>query len=93
MGVNGARWPSRSSKPLRGGGPVAGGFDSHALPPKMPSLAFCRKAKHLAGQVPVAYFAARWLPRTPWQALLVLVLQALAAFLAVTIVLVFESPV
>lgn len=32
-GVNGARWSSRSSKPLRGGGPVVGGFDSHALPP------------------------------------------------------------
>ena len=26
-------WPARSSKPLFGGGPVEGGFDSHAAPP------------------------------------------------------------
>ena len=32
-GVDGARWSSRSSKPLRGGYAVPGGFDSHALPP------------------------------------------------------------
>lgn len=26
-------WPARSSKPLFGGDPVEGGFDSHAAPP------------------------------------------------------------
>jgi hypothetical protein len=37
----------------------------------------------MAGQVPVvAYFAARWLPRTPGQALVVLALQAAAALAA-----------
>ena len=37
----------------------------------------------MAGQVPVvAYFAARWLPRAPGQALAVLALQAAAALAA-----------
>jgi hypothetical protein len=37
----------------------------------------------MAGQVPVvAYFAARWLPRAPGQALAVLALQAAAALVA-----------
>jgi hypothetical protein len=37
----------------------------------------------MAGQLPVvAFFAARWLPRAPKQALLVLVLQAAAALAA-----------
>ena len=37
----------------------------------------------MAGQVPVvAYFAARWLPRAPRQALVVLALQAAAALAA-----------
>jgi hypothetical protein len=26
-------WPARSSKPVLGGSPVQGGFDSHAAPP------------------------------------------------------------
>ena len=39
----------------------------------------------MAGQVPVvAYFAARWLPRAPRQALVVLALQAAAALAALT---------
>jgi hypothetical protein len=38
-GAAGARWPSRSSKPWRGGVPVPGGFDSHTLPPAFPSAA------------------------------------------------------
>jgi hypothetical protein len=37
----------------------------------------------MAGQIPViAFFALRWLPRTPGQALLVLVLQAVAGVAA-----------
>jgi hypothetical protein len=37
----------------------------------------------MAGQIPViAFFAIRWLPRTPGPALLVLVLQALAGLAA-----------
>jgi hypothetical protein len=37
----------------------------------------------MAGQLPViAFFAVRWLPRTPGQALLVLVLQAVAGLAA-----------
>ena len=37
----------------------------------------------MAGQVPVvAYFALKWLPRTPGQALRVLALQAVAALAA-----------
>src|SRR5262245_61377084 len=40
-GVEGARWPLRPSKPLRGGGPVPGGFDSHALPPDTRPDAHC----------------------------------------------------
>ena len=37
----------------------------------------------MAGQIPiVAFFAIRWLPRAPRQALLVLVLQGSAALLA-----------
>ena len=37
----------------------------------------------MAGQVPiVAFFAIKWLPRNPMQALLVLVLQATAALAA-----------
>jgi hypothetical protein len=37
----------------------------------------------MAGQIPViAFFAAKWLPRTPAQALLVLVLQAAAGLAA-----------
>ena len=37
----------------------------------------------MAGQIPViAFFAIRWLPRTPWQALLVLVMQAVAGLAA-----------
>jgi hypothetical protein len=39
----------------------------------------------MAGQIPViAFFAVRWLPRTPAQALLVLVLQAVAGLAAAT---------
>ena len=37
----------------------------------------------MAGQIPViVFFAIRWVPRTPWQALLVLVLQAIAGLAA-----------
>jgi hypothetical protein len=37
----------------------------------------------MAGQLPViAFFAIKWLPRTPGQALLVLVLQAVAGLAA-----------
>jgi len=37
----------------------------------------------MAGQIPViAYFAIKWLPRTPGQALLVLALQAVAGLAA-----------
>lgn len=37
----------------------------------------------MAGQIPViAFFAVRWLPRTPWQALLILGLQAVAGLAA-----------
>jgi hypothetical protein len=37
----------------------------------------------MAGQIPIiAFFAVRWLPRTPGQALLVLVLQAVAGLAA-----------
>ena len=37
----------------------------------------------MAGQLPViAFFAIRWLPRTPMQALLVLVFQAIAGLAA-----------
>lgn len=37
----------------------------------------------MAGQIPViAFFAIKWLPRTPRQALLVLVLQAVAGLAA-----------
>jgi hypothetical protein len=37
----------------------------------------------MAGQIPViAFYAVRWLPRTPRQALLVLVLQGVAGFTA-----------
>ncbi len=37
----------------------------------------------MAGQIPViAFFAVRWLPRAPTQALLVLVLQAVAGLAA-----------
>jgi len=37
----------------------------------------------MAGQIPViAFFAIRWLPRTPRQALLVLILQAVAGLAA-----------
>jgi hypothetical protein len=37
----------------------------------------------MAGQIPIiAFFAVRWLPRNPRQALLVLVLQAVAAVAA-----------
>jgi len=37
----------------------------------------------IAGQIPViAFFAIKWLPRTPGQALLVLVLQAVAGLAA-----------
>ena len=39
----------------------------------------------MTGQIPVvAFFAIRWLPRTPGQALLVLVLQAIAGLAAAT---------
>ena len=39
----------------------------------------------MAGQIPViAFFAVRWLPRAPTQALLVLVLQAVAGLAAAT---------
>ena len=39
----------------------------------------------MAGQIPViAFFAIRWLPRTPGQALLVLMLQAVAGLAAAT---------
>jgi DNA-binding CsgD family transcriptional regulator len=39
----------------------------------------------MAGQIPIIFFfAIKWLPRTPKQALLVLLLQAGAAFLALT---------
>ena len=37
----------------------------------------------MAGQIPIiAFFAVRWLPRTPTQAVLVLVLQAVAGLAA-----------
>ena len=37
----------------------------------------------MAGQIPViAFFAIKWLPRTPWQAVLVLVLQVIAGLAA-----------
>jgi hypothetical protein len=37
----------------------------------------------MAGQIPIiAFFAVRWLPRTPVQAVLVLVLQAVAGLTA-----------
>lgn len=37
----------------------------------------------MAGQIPViAFFAVKWLPRTPWQALLILGLQAVAGIAA-----------
>jgi hypothetical protein len=37
----------------------------------------------MAGQIPIiAFFAVKWLPRTPGQALLVLVLQAVAGLAA-----------
>lgn len=39
----------------------------------------------MAGQIPViAFFAIKWLPRTPSQALLVLMLQAVAGLAAAT---------
>jgi len=39
----------------------------------------------MAGQIPIiAFFAIKWLPRTPKQALLVLVLQGSAALMALT---------
>jgi hypothetical protein len=39
----------------------------------------------MAGQLPViAFFAIKWLPRTPGQALLVLALQAVAGLAAAT---------
>ena len=34
MGVDSSRWAARSSKSLRGGGTILGGFDSHLLPSK-----------------------------------------------------------
>lgn len=41
MGVVSSRWAARSSKPLRGGSPILGGFDSHLLPLRIRSdLAF-----------------------------------------------------
>src|SRR5680860_1732457 len=45
-------WPARSSKPLLGGDPVLGGFDSHAAPPYF----FCRDS--------LAYHPHRWSTRT-----------------------------
>lgn len=45
----------------------------------------------MAGQVPiVAFFAIRWLPRFPKQALQVLALQAVAAFAALAPVFYFK---
>src|ERR1700682_4991181 len=39
----------------------------------------------MTGQIPfIAFFAIKWLPRTPGQALLVLVLQAIAGLAAAT---------
>ena len=45
----------------------------------------------LAGQAPfVAFFAMKWLPREPSQALLVMALQAAAALIALTPVILFD---
>jgi hypothetical protein len=45
----------------------------------------------MAGQIPViAFFAFKWLPRTPRQALLVLVFQAVAGLLAAAPVFYFK---
>ena len=45
----------------------------------------------LAGQAPfVAFFATKWLPREPSQALLVMALQAAAALIALTPVILFD---
>jgi hypothetical protein len=45
----------------------------------------------MAGQLPiVAFFAIKWLPQTPRQALLILALQALAALAALAPVFLFN---
>jgi hypothetical protein len=45
----------------------------------------------IAGQIPIiAFFAIRWLPRTPGPALLVIVLQAVAALVAAAPVFFFR---
>jgi peptidoglycan/LPS O-acetylase OafA/YrhL len=46
----------------------------------------------MGGQLPIiAYFAVRWLPRTPREALLVLAVQALAGFASLAAVLILEN--
>jgi len=45
----------------------------------------------LAGQAPfVAFFALKWLPRMPSEAMLVIAMQAAAAFLALAPVVLFD---
>src|SRR5688572_32303169 len=46
----------------------------------------------MVAQVPIAaYFAVKWVPRAPRQALMVLALQAAAALVAIAVLLFFES--
>ena len=46
----------------------------------------------MVAQMPIAaYFAVKWVPRAPRQALMVLALQAGAAFVAIAVLLFFES--
>jgi hypothetical protein len=45
----------------------------------------------MAAQIPIiAFFAIKWLPRTPWQALLVLALQGGAALAALAPVFILK---